>query len=132
MNYLLDTHILLWLRLDSKRVSAEHRAIVHDQAHEKYVSPISFWEISLKYALGKLELGGHTPEIFMESAIALGFKMAELTPQQFASFHNLPAMPGHKDPFDRMLIWQAMQSKMTLMSSDAKLSDYQISGLKLA
>ncbi len=132
MSYLLDTHVLIWFRLESKRISADHRAILNDQAQVKCISSITIWEISLKYALGKLNLGGQSPEMFFESALALGFQLAEPTPQQFASFHNLPAMPGHKGPFDRMLIWQAMQSKMTLLSSDTKLHDYQINGLKLA
>ncbi len=53
-------------------------------------------------------------------------------PEQFASFHQLPVVFGHKDPFDRMLIWQAIQSGMTFLSQDSKLSEYYIHGLKLA
>ncbi len=96
------------------------------------MSTLSIWEISLKYALGKLELGGHTPEEFFETVKELGLQVANPAPEYFASFYKLPLIPGHKDPFDRMLIWQAIQSNAILLSADAEFPKYQPVGLKLS
>ncbi len=132
MKYLLDTHVLLWYRLDPRRVSDRHQAIIGSRDDLKLISSLSIWEISLKFSLGKLDLGGHTPEEFLAGALELGFQIVSPEPEQFASFHQLPTVIGHKDPFDRMLIWQAIQSDMTFLSQDGKLSEYGIHGLKLA
>lgn len=132
MNYLLDTHILLWARLSPGKLPANHRAIITGSEDLKFISPLSIWEISLKYARGKLNLAGHSPEEFLEGALRLGFRIMATTPEQFASFHSLPPLTGHKDPFDRMLIWQAIQSDVTLLSRDSQLPEYNIHGLKLA
>lgn len=72
------------------------------------------------------------PEEFVSSAYKLGLQVLAPTPDQFASFHQLPKNIAHKDPFDRMLIWQAIQSGMQLVSSDNKLADYEVRGLVVA
>lgn len=130
MNYLLDTHILLWLRLEPARLSPLHCEIIENPAVLKFISTISVWEISLKFSLGKLDLGGNTPEVFLETALKLGFQLATPETSYFASFHRLPQVKGHRDPFDRMLIWQAVQSDFTLLSHDRQLAGYNIHGLK--
>lgn len=132
MNYLLDTHILLWARLDPQKLSRAYQDIISDKSSKKYFSTVSAWEMSLKYHLGKLDLSGHTPEEFFESALAIGYQPVTPAMNEMVSFYHLPATPGHKDPFDRMLIWQAIRQEFTLLSRDGKLPDYQIHGLKLA
>jgi PIN domain nuclease of toxin-antitoxin system len=132
MNYILDTHILLWTRLDPSRLSKSQRSILESSADLKFISTITIWELSLKFSLGKLDLGGHTPEEFMSSAYKLGLQVLPPTLDQFASFHRLPKNVAHKDPFDRMLIWQAIQSDMCLVSSDTKLAAYEVYGLTVA
>ena len=132
MKYLLDTHILLWTRLDPDKLTASQRTILSDHNTQKYISSLSMWEISLKYSLGKLTLGSHTPEEFLTSLLSLRLEVLEPTTEQFASFYRLPTVIGHKDPFDRMLIWQAIQSNVTLLSADRKLADYRLHGLLLA
>lgn len=131
MNYILDTHILLWTRLEPNRLSKPQRSILESSIDRKFISTLTIWELSLKFSLGKLDLSGHTPEEFMSSAYKLGLQVLAPTPDQFASFHRLPKNIAHKDPFDRMLIWQAMQSDMCLVSSDTKLAAYEIHGLIL-
>ena len=131
MSYLLDTHILLWSRLDPSKLTPAHQTILRDTTAQKLISSLSIWEISLKFSLGKLTLGGHTPEEFLDSARKLGFQLVEPTPDHFASFHRLPKVLTHKDPFDRMLIWQAIQDKLTLLSSDKLLPEYKLHGLLL-
>ncbi len=132
MNYLIDTHILLWYRLEPEKVPHAYRKIILGSNGIKFISSLSIWEISLKFSLGKLQLGTHTPEEFLNSALGLGFQILSPPPEQFATFHKLPPVIKHKDPFDRMLIWQAIESNLTFLSQDRQLHDYNIHGLKLA
>jgi PIN domain nuclease of toxin-antitoxin system len=127
--HLLDTHVLLWARLDPAKLTKAHKAILQNTETKKVISSISIWEISLKFALGKLDLGGHSPEEFLQSAINIGLEVVSPEPSVFASYHRLSQIPEHRDPFDRMLIWQSIQSQMTLLSSDSKLSLYKPAGL---
>jgi len=128
---LLDTHTLLWALLEPSKLTPQQRRIIESSDKEKCMSTISIWEISLKFSLGKLNLGGHTPEEFLKGAQELGFRVVIPTPEHYASFHQLPSVVKHKDPFDRMLIWQAIQDGLTLLSSDGQLPNYKIHGLKL-
>src|SRR5580704_12488596 len=118
--YLLDTHTLLWARLEPTKLTSKHRDILRSPTSKKYISSISIWEISLKFALGKLDLGGHTLDEFLATALTLGFQVASPEPSHFASFYRLQPFEGHRDSFDRMLVWQAIQSRATLMSYDKK------------
>jgi PIN domain nuclease of toxin-antitoxin system len=131
MNYLLDTHILLWSRLDLAKIKTKHRDIIESTDEEKFISAISIWEISLKYSLGKLDLGGHNPEEFIAGLHKFGIKVISPTPEQYSTFHLLPNIPNHKDPFDRMIVWHALHSGMTLLSSDNKLAEYELHGLSI-
>ena len=115
MNYLLDTHILLWARLDPAKLSKTQKDIIASPEYQKFISVISVWEISLKFSLGKLQLGDHDPESFLATAKNLGFQLALPEHEYFASYHRLGKVPGHRDPFDRMLIWQAICSGMTFL-----------------
>jgi PIN domain nuclease of toxin-antitoxin system len=132
VRYLLDTHTLLWSRLEPSKLPSVHRQILSDAGTIKAISTVSIWEISLKFALGKLELGGHTPEEFLSTAVHIGFEVVAPLPEHLASFHNLSAVPGHKDPFDRLLIWQAIQNNLTFLSSDNRMASYRPRGLNLA
>jgi PIN domain nuclease of toxin-antitoxin system len=132
MNYLLDTHILLWVRFSPNKLTKTQRTIIESPDEEKFISAITIWEISLKYALGKLDLGGDTPEIFTAGLQKIGIKSISPTQEQYATFYLLPKVIKHKDPFDRMIIWHAMNSGLALISSDKKLPDYGIHGLTIA
>jgi len=132
MKYILDTHILLWARLSPDKLSSSHRSILESSDAEKYISTVTMWEISLKYSLGKLDLGGKTPEEFVSTIYKMGVKWITPTEQQYASYYLLPKNDKHKDPFDRMIIWHAIQSGLILLSSDKKISEYKIHGLHLA
>jgi|SRR5208282_2214723 len=129
MTYILDTHILLWLRFSPEMLSEIQRQAIEAADEEKFVSSITAWEISLKFSLGKLDLGGHTPEQFIAGIYALGIKIIAPTPEQYATYYQLPKIDGHKDPFDRMIIWHAIQNGAKLVSSDRKISDYKLHGL---
>lgn len=93
------------------------------------MSSITFWEISLKYSLGKLTLGCK-PENLVKITDGMGFAKIPLTPEEAALFHQLPWL-AHKDPFDRMLIWQAIASDLTLISVDSHFENYGQFGLQV-
>ena len=131
MNYLLDTHILLWLRLSPEKLSPEQKKIIESSENEKFVSSISQWEVSLKYALGKLELGSHTPDEFLAGIYKIGLKDITPSSEQWSTYYLLPKIKDHRDPFDRMIIWLAIQSGMTLLSSDSKFDAYKPHGLSV-
>jgi len=126
---LLDTHSFLWAAIEPEKLPARLREMIADPQHDINVSTISFWEISLKFALGKLELTGCTPEDMVPAAQAMGLAIVAPTAEETASFHRLPKM-AHKDPFDRMLIWQCLQNDWSLISKDGALGEYRELGLK--
>ena len=129
MNVLIDTHIFLWALMSPEKLSPQIREALI-KADQVWVSSISFWEISLKFGLGKLELKGLKPEDLPKAAQLSSFKVLECDAQLFASSHQLPPI-GHKDPFDRLIIHSAIQNQLTLISEDKAFADYIPQGLKL-
>ncbi|HAD13695.1 MAG TPA: PIN domain nuclease [Saprospirales bacterium] len=130
MIYLLDTHTMVWALIDSSKLSDNVRDILEDPSNQILVSPISFWEISLKYALGKLMLDGITPDVFPGACLAIDFDILPLDPKTAATLHLLRST-HHKDPFDRLLIWQSISLKIPLISKDTKVAQYVSEGLNL-
>jgi PIN domain nuclease of toxin-antitoxin system len=130
MSYLLDTHTLIWAIAEPQKLSATARKVLINSENEILVSAVSFWEISLKYSIGKLTLEGYMPEDFLKSAIATGFKVIPLTAEITCTYHQLKAS-YHRDPFDKMLIWQAIQHRFTLISCDENVRKYESEGLKV-
>ena len=130
MNLLLDSHALLWCLFEPAALGKRAAAAIRDPANGVFVSTVTFWELSFKYALGKLELSGITPEEIPALAAASGFDPIPLADAEAASFHQLPRL-AHKDPFDRILIWQAISRKMSLASGDRAFTDYREYGLRV-
>ena len=104
--------------------------IIKEPGNRIFVSAITFWEIALKFSLKKLELKGITPGDLPEFANKMNYEFISLSAGDAASFYHLPRI-SHKDPFDRMLIWQAIRGKMVLVSKDSKISAYEDYGLKI-
>ncbi|EQA35803.1 PIN domain protein [Leptospira inadai serovar Lyme str. 10] len=129
MPYLLDTHALLWVIGDSKQLSKKVIKIIENQDNQIFVSSISLWEISLKFRLGKLNLSGIKPEEILSYLEKLNINSIELGSDDASSYHKLKES-FHKDPFDRMIIWQCISKKYTLISKDSVMKKYKISGLK--
>lgn len=129
MIYLLDTHTFIWSLMYSSKLSNNSRSIIQDKKNTIFVSAISFWEISLKSSLGKLDVLKILPEDLPDLATQAGFELLPLLPAIASTYHQLNAT-WHKDPFDRMLIWQAIQKDITLISKDESISKYQSAGLK--
>jgi PIN domain nuclease of toxin-antitoxin system len=128
MTGLLDTHSLLWSLIAPEKLSAKMRGIIADPANEIHVSTVSFWEISLKFSIGKLDMTGCTPDDLVAGARQMGLTISAPTAEESAGFHRLPRV-SHKDPFDRMLIWQCLRRSWTLISRDRGLREYGPLGL---
>jgi PIN domain nuclease of toxin-antitoxin system len=130
MSFLLDSHTLLWALSDQKKLSSKVTAILEDPINDIFVSSVTFWEISLKYSLGKLDLNGSNPDELLGLAKETGFDFLPLLPAEATGYHNLNAN-WHRDPFDRMLIWQAIKNNLILLSKDKNIAQYISVGLKL-
>ncbi len=129
-NFLIDTHVLLWLIFSPEKLPAQTIQQLEDCNNQVSVSSISFLEISLKYRLGKLALLGVLPNELPTLATKMGLETAQITPDIFASFYQLPLVEKHNDPFDRLIIWQCISQSMVFVSHDAKLENYERFGLK--
>lgn len=130
MTYLLDTHYLIWTITDTNKLSKRIREIITNPTNKIVVSTISFWEISLKSSLGKMELKGFSPEDLPGLSIQMGFTLIPLSARDSSTYHLLKAT-YHKDPFDRMLIWEAISNDYTFISVDANIKRYVSEGLKI-
>ncbi len=129
MKYIVDTHILLWSILQSSKLSP---CVLQTfkEADEIQASNINFWEISLKYRLGKLDLGSLNPCDILAAARDSNFKIIDINSELMATLYKLP-LGKHKDPFDRVLIWYSIQNNIPLISRDGLFDQYQSEGLKL-
>jgi PIN domain nuclease of toxin-antitoxin system len=121
MNLLLDTHILLWWLADPMRLSAASRRAIRDTANKVYVSAAVAWEIAIKRILGKLESPDNLDEVMAQN----GFQPLSITIAHAMAVRSLPM--HHRDPFDRMLIAQALQEGLQLVSRDSQFSAYGVS-----
>jgi PIN domain nuclease of toxin-antitoxin system len=130
MTYLLDSHTLIWTIIDPGKLSAKALKILEATENQIAVSSVSFWEISLKHALGKLELRGIEPQELPALCKTIGFESIALLPQEAATYNQLEAT-WHRDPFDRMLIWQAIKNNFTIISQDKLFNNYKSSGLNV-
>jgi PIN domain nuclease of toxin-antitoxin system len=131
MEYLLDTHSFLWAVFEPKKLSKAAQNFITQPKNRIFVSGITFWEIALKSALGKLELVNCLPDVLPATAIQMGLELIDLEPDVAASFYRLPKQL-HKDPFDRMTIWLAIQKRFILISKDSRFNTYFKYGLKTA
>ena len=117
--YLLDTHVLLWLNSDLRRISRPV-IVMLDLADQVYYSAASGWELSIKQSLGKLHLAGPISGFVQQSR----FLELPVTTQYAETAATLPM--HHRDPFDRMLIAQAMVEGLVLITADRRLSSYDL------
>ncbi|RDI96482.1 type II toxin-antitoxin system VapC family toxin [Meiothermus sp. QL-1] len=117
MNLLLDSHIVLWWLSDDKRLSPRARRLI-ERADEVFVSAATTWELALKVSLGKLRM----PEGFLEVVEEQGFVHLPITPVHAMAVRDLPR--HHRDPFDCILLAQAMVEGLRLVSADRALAPY--------
>ena len=118
MKLLLDTHILLWVMQDAPQLGRPARRLLND-AEAIYVSSVSLWEITIKSALGKLRVDQNEFDAQLEK---IGFAPLPVTWAHTRRLRKLPLL--HGDPFDRMLVAQAMSEPLHLLTRDAVLKTY--------
>lgn len=122
MKLLLDTHTILWLLGDPSRIAPEARRHVEDLSNAVLISAVSAWEIATKHAIGKLPLP-ESPQTLLERAISeLRAEELSITTRHAVLSASLPN--HHRDPFDRLLVAQAMLESATLVTADHLLSPY--------
>lgn len=131
MKYLIDTHVFIWALMETKKISKKVTSILENVENEVYISPISFWEMAIKYQSKKLDLQGinilHLPHI----AEQYDFEVLSPEPYDYVSVGTVPQKENHHDPFDRMLIQQAIRNNLVLLSADSKFQQYEENGLQL-
>ena len=130
MKYLLDTHTFLWSILDTKQLPKKVKSEIKNKNNEIFVSSISLWEIAIKIRLKKLELRGIKMEELKDLLEEMDFMTIAMTAEDSVGYCNL-AEETHKDPFDRMLIWQCINRNLTIISKDSEFKKFVPYGLKL-
>lgn len=121
MNLLLDTHVLLWALDDDPALSTAARAAIIDGSNLVFVSAATAWEIAIKRALGKLRVPAGD---YMEELRRHRFTPLDITSEHALAVETLP--PYHADPFDRMLVAQALVEKLTLVTGDGRIQAYPV------
>jgi PIN domain nuclease of toxin-antitoxin system len=121
MKFLLDTHLLLWTAGDPKRLSAKARKLINEPASELFFSAASLWEIAIKRGLGRDDFKVDA-RLLRRGLLDNGYSELPIGSEHAVAIDSLP--PIHKDPFDRMLVAQAMVEGITLLTSDAVVAQY--------
>lgn len=127
MKRLLDTHAVLWFYLDGPQLSAVAKAAIMDPANEEWISPASFWEVAIKVSIGKYAIAQPFEDFWHGAVDMNGFRVLPISARHAAAVSTLPYPPNnHRDPFDRMIVAQAMVEGMSLVSRDQILDTYGI------
>ncbi|WP_428487541.1 type II toxin-antitoxin system VapC family toxin [Rhodopila sp.] len=121
MRLLLDTHVLLWALDEPVRLDRETRDLLEDPSNEVLFSAASIWEIAIKVRLGRTDFPVR-PEAIADAARSTGFTELPVFAATAAKVADLP--PHHRDPFDRLLVAQAIAEPARLYTADAKLTPY--------
>lgn len=122
MKYLLDTHVLIWFLTDNPRkLSKNTLAILNDETQILYFSTTSIWEMSIKHSLGRPDFE-YDPQQVADELSKLGFERLDIKLDHTIAVKDLPLI--HNDPFDRLLIVQAEREKLTFLTADNAILQY--------
>jgi PIN domain nuclease of toxin-antitoxin system len=124
MKLLLDTHALLWWDSSSRLLSPQVLGRLKDRTNEISISLASVWEIQIKAQIGKLQLTKPIADIVLEQISENGFRLLPISLPHILALEQLPLY--HRDPFDRLLLAQALVEGLTLVSADAPLAAYPV------
>ncbi len=121
MQYLIDTHVFLWFVSQAKELSLTAKTLIEDGRNEIFISIASLWEISIKTALGKLTINGKYETVIDD----VNDNSIQILPINFAHTVEHNRLPfHHRDPFDRIIVSQAIVENMNFISADAIFDDY--------
>jgi PIN domain nuclease of toxin-antitoxin system len=126
---LLDTHSFLWFITSDPKLSANAHGLIADPQNDVLISPASYWEVAIKVSLNKYPLTVPFEKFIDEGIIKNDFEILSLEVRHAAVLASLPFPPNHKDPFDRLIVAQAMAEGIPLVSVDPKLDAYSIKRL---
>ena len=121
MNYLLDTHALIWWLADHQKLSPKAYKLISDINNQIFVSTASIWEIAIKSRLGKIE----TPENLLELIDEESFTILNISARDAWSIKDI--VPHHQDPFDHLLISQAINENLKIITRDKFFDLYDVS-----
>jgi PIN domain nuclease of toxin-antitoxin system len=121
MNYLLDTHLVVWSITQSPRLSVDVKTLLEDPANQPYASVISIWEVAIKHSLRRPDFT-IDPHNLRRAIRQTDFRELPVLGEHAIAVHSLPKI--HRDPFDRMLIAQAIVEGITLLTVDSVLAQY--------
>jgi PIN domain nuclease of toxin-antitoxin system len=124
MRFLLDTHLLIWGLIDTKRISVRTQRLLEDEANSLYFSVVSLWEIGVKRALNRSEFN-IDPQLLRSELLSRGYIELPVLAEHALAVEQLP--PIHKDPFDRLLLCQAFVGDLTLLTKDKWILKYPFS-----
>jgi PIN domain nuclease of toxin-antitoxin system len=124
MKILLDTHAMLWCFSDPDSLSQKATEAFLDSGNNLFLSAASYWEICLKISTGKLSLDRHWEKTIDRELSRNGIQWLNLEKPHFIGVINLPRV--HRDPFDRILVAQAVCEHMTIMTSDENIRQYKV------
>ncbi len=122
--YLIDTHIYIWLDANPNKIKAEWQEVLANPNNKIYLSMASLWEMQIKYQLGKLKLSMPLDDLIEDLKTSGLYQILPIQENHILQLKNLPNI--HKDPFDRMLIAQAMTEQLMLITDDEKIIQYPI------
>lgn len=128
MKLLIDTHLLLWLALGSDKLSTQARTVIEDAGNSLFFSAASIWEIAIKRGLDRPDFTAD-PRLLRRGLLDNGYEELAIDSRHAAATLDLP--PLHKDPFDRILVAQAMVEGMTLATADEAVARYPGTILKV-
>lgn len=124
MKLLLDTHVFLWCTAMPTRLAADVRGAIQDGANEVFVSAATAWEIAIKQSIGKLDLPRPAEQWVPDMIARSHFEIADVALGAALRVRSLPW--HHRDPFDRLLIAQALEGGYTLVTHDPVFSAYGV------
>ena len=122
MKLLLDTHIAIWSVAMSQRIRPHVQKLLDDPANTIVVSAVSIWEIAIKHTLGKSSAPPFPADVAIRLFTDTGYQLLDMTPTHAAGVASLPRL--HGDPFDRLLLAQALVEPMRLLTADPLLHPY--------
>ena len=124
MRLLLDTHTMYWYIEDDPQLSGPARTLIQDASNEILISPASYWEIAIKISVRKWRMNRPYEEFINIGLNQYGFQILPILPTHTARLIGLPF--HHKDPFDRLLVAQALTEQVPIVSADVQLDAYGI------
>lgn len=124
MEYLIDTHIILWWFTTPEMIQEKAQKIIRNKSNNIFISSASFWEMAIKKSIGRLTL----PHNLLEAVSAERFKILPIMPEDALGVADLPLL--HADPFDRLLIIQAKLHDLVIITRDEKITEYPVVTVK--